>query len=120
MGLWGSIRKAAKRYGRAATGVLTGGMSEQIYGLKKATEDVTGITEAKKAQDSAENEAAAAEAELKAKLKAEKRAATVAEYAALDEARKKRARIRGRQSTILAGALGDASLNLDRRSLLGV
>ena len=116
MGLWGSIRKAAKRYGRAATGVLTGGMSEQIYGIKKAYEDVTGITEAKKAQDSAENEAAAAEA----KLKAEKRAATVAEYAALDEARKKRARIRGRQSTILAGALGDASLNLDRRSLLGV
>ena len=116
MGLWGSIRKAAKRYGRAATGVLTGGMSEQIYGIKKATEDVTGITEAKKAQDSAENEAAAAEAELKA----EKRAATVAEYAALDDARKKRARIRGRQSTILAGALGDTALNTDRKTLLGV
>ena len=116
MGLWGSIRKAAKRYGRAATGVLTGGMSEQIYGIKKATEDVTGITEAKKAQDSAENEAAAAEAELKA----EKRAATVAEYAALDEARKKRARIRGRQSTILAGALGDMSLSPNRKTLLGV
>ena len=116
MGLWGSIRKAAKRYGRAATGVLTGGMSEQIYGIKKATEDVTGITEAKKAQDSAENEAAAAEAELKA----EKRAATVAEYAALDDARKKRARIRGRQSTILAGALGDMSLSPNRKTLLGV
>ena len=116
MGLWGRIRKASKRYGRVAAGVLTGGMSELIYGIKKVTEDVTGITEAKKARDSAENEAAAAEAELKA----EKRAATAAEYAALDEARKKRARIRGRQSTILAGALGDASLNLDRRSLLGV
>ena len=116
MGLWGSIRKAAKRYGRAATGVLTGGMSEQIYGIKKATEDVTGITEAKKAQDSAENEALAVESNLRA----EKRAATAAEYAALDEARKKRARIRGRQSTILAGALGDVSLSPNRKTLLGV
>ena len=116
MGLWGSIRKAAKRYGRAATGVLTGGMSEQIYGIKKATEDVTGITEAKKAQDTAENETELAEA----KLKAEKKAATAAEYAALEDARKKRARIRGRQSTILAGALGDAPLSFSQRSLLGV
>ena len=116
MGLWGSIRKAAKRYGRVATGVVTGGVSELILGAKKGLEDITGITEARKAQDSAENEAEAADA----KLKAEKKAATIAEYAALDDARKKRARIRGRQSTILAGALGDASLNLDRRSLLGV
>ena len=116
MGLWGSIRKAAKRYGRVATGVLTGGMSELIYGIKKVTEDVTGITEAKKARDSAKNEALAVES----KLRAEKRAATAAEYAALDEARKRRARIRGRQSTILAGALGDVSLSPNRKTLLGV
>ena len=116
MGLWGSIRKATKRYGRAAVGIATGGASEQIYGIKKATEDATGITEARKAQDSAENEALAAEADLKS----EKRAATAAEYAALDEARKKRARIRGRQSTILAGALGDVPLSPDRKTLLGV
>ena len=46
--------------------------------------------------------------------------AIVAQYKALEDARKKRARIRGRQSTILAGALGDALLSLDRKTLLGV
>ena len=106
MGLWGSIRKAAKRYGRVAVGVATGGASELVYGIK----------EARKAQDSAENEAAAEEAKLRSK----KRAATAAEYAALEDARKKRARVRGRQSTILAGALGDTLPNFGQRSLLGV
>ncbi|MEN6474269.1 MAG: hypothetical protein ABFD81_09665 [Syntrophaceae bacterium] len=116
MGLWGSIRKAAKRYGRVAAGVVTGGASEQILGAKKILEDVSGITEARKAQDSAENEIAAEAA----KLKSEKKAATAAEYAALEDARKKRARIRGRQSTILAGALGDTLPNFGQRTLLGV
>lgn len=48
-------------------------------------------------------------------------AIVAAQYKALDDARKKRARIRGRQSTILAGALGEGEpLGLNRKSLLGV
>jgi len=43
-----------------------------------------------------------------------------AQYKALEDARKRRARIRGRQSTILAGALGDVSLSPNRKTLLGV
>lgn len=47
--------------------------------------------------------------------------AIVAQYKALEDARKRRARIRGRQSTILAGALGDdMSLSPNRKTLLGV
>lgn len=48
-------------------------------------------------------------------------AAIIAQYKALDDARKRRARIRGRQSTILAGALGEGEpLGLIRKTLLGV
>jgi len=46
--------------------------------------------------------------------------AIVDQYKALEDARKRRARIRGRQSTILAGALGDVSLSPNRKTLLGV
>ncbi len=47
--------------------------------------------------------------------------AIIAQYKALDDARKRRARIRGRQSTILAGALGEGEpLGLIRKTLLGV
>ena len=117
MGLWGSVRKAVKRYGRAAAGVVTGGASEQVYGIKKVASDVSGYTDMKNAIDDAQN----LEAAEAAKLKAEKRAATAEEYAALEDARKRRARIRGRQSTILAGALGAGEpMGLIRKSLLGV
>jgi len=46
--------------------------------------------------------------------------AIVDQYKALEDARKKRARVRGRQSTILAGALGDTLPNFGQKTLLGV
>ena len=104
MGLWNKVK-------RIATGVVTGGVSELYNTVKHYTYD-----KIEGANDDYQTEVDAAQA----KLQAEQDAATEEAYAAIEEARKRRARMQGRQSTILAGALGDNSVSLNRKTLLGV
>lgn len=114
MGAWGYIKKGAKSIGRRIEGAgkYLGEVGEDIY-MKDTWEDLDGTTAMKDAKK---------DAKALADQQAAEEAQNLADqYASIEKERKKRARMQGRQSTILAGgdALGGSSLNVMRKTLLG-
>lgn len=115
MGLNNPFR--SKRFKRVGTAILTMGASEIINAGRHYAEDpykdITGIT-------AMERQEAAAK-ELAAQQSAEEAQNLADQYAAIEKARKKRARMQGRASTILAGgsSLGTNDFSVMRKTLLG-
>lgn len=113
MAWYNSMKDFRKGIKRTALGALTGGLSEQRNSLMDPYRDITGITAQKNAERSAEA--------LAAQQAQEEAQALADQYAAIEKERKKRARMQGRQSTILAGgsSLGMNDLSVMRKTLLG-
>jgi hypothetical protein len=102
---------------RIGLGIATAGQSEVLNAgrdaLKEPYQNITGITALNEAKHSAN---------VLAEQQAAEEAQNLADqYSAIEKERKKRARMQGRQSTILAGGgeLGGNSLNVMRKTLLG-
>lgn len=104
------LKDAYNKNKRLINDVSTGGITELYYGgkrmLNKPYEDAT----------DAANEAKTVEEQ---NLAAQRQADDNAVLSALDEERKRRARMQGRQSTILAGALGNTASGYANKTLLG-
>ncbi len=98
-------KDAAKEIGEYLT------METQRESWERNYDSLSGQT----AERRAERQAAAEEAAAKA----EEDKITAEQYAALDEERRRRARSKGRSSTILAGALGDTGMSTYKKTLLG-
>ena len=95
------------------TGIATMGLSEQREALMDPYRDLTGITAANEAKDAA--------SKLAAQQASEEAQALADQYLSIEKERKKRARMQGRSSTILAGgsSLGMNDLSVMRKTLLG-
>jgi hypothetical protein len=120
MGLWGTTKRFVKRSFQSGGSANPINWSAGGTSLHSMGDDITqGI-------DSATGKLAADRAKASAKALADQQALEEAQnladqYSNIEKERKKRARMLGRQSTILAGGneLGGNSLNVMRQTLLG-
>ncbi len=104
-----AVTGAAKTVGQAIEGA--GKTLGDTFDSGKFDGSYQADVERRRAQDRADSEAAQAASE--------QASADAAFMSNIEKERKKRARIMGKQSTILAGALGDSGLSVFRKTLLG-